>query len=178
VFVWGGRPRPPVRAEPNRSQYNTIHKALHASHNHCTRRRRIFCLLSRSARVLHAGASYDEAIANIKDAIRLHLEDHQADHEELTEEKSVSLPTVEAPDAPIGSSLVGETRVEHRDSGMLDRQDSENGTVDRMVLHGPISGTEFYEQQPRERRVYALAKNAAQLRFQLVPLASLPELSL
>jgi|HubBroStandDraft_4_1064222.scaffolds.fasta_scaffold113424_1 predicted RNase H-like HicB family nuclease len=41
------------------------------------------------------GASYDEAIANIKDAIRLHLEDHQADHEELTEEKSVSLSTVE-----------------------------------------------------------------------------------
>jgi hypothetical protein len=39
-------------------------------------------------------------------------------------------------------------------------------------------GTEFYEQQPRKRRVYALAKNAAQLRFQLVPLASLPELSL
>jgi hypothetical protein len=41
-------------------------------------------------------------------------------------------------------------------------------------------GTEFYEQQPRERRVrrvHALAKNAAQLGFQLVPLASLPELS-
>jgi predicted RNase H-like HicB family nuclease len=41
------------------------------------------------------GETYDEAIANIKDAIRLHLEDHQADHEELTEEKSVSLSTVE-----------------------------------------------------------------------------------
>ena len=41
------------------------------------------------------GATYDEAIANIKDAIRLHLEDRQADHEELTEEKSVSLSTVE-----------------------------------------------------------------------------------
>jgi hypothetical protein len=87
--------------------------------------------------VLYAGASYDEAIANIKDAIQLHLEDHQADHEELTEEKSVSLPTVEAPDAPIGSWLVGETRVEHRDSGMLDRQDSANRTVDRMVLQCP-----------------------------------------
>lgn len=39
--------------------------------------------------------TYDEAIANIKDAIRLHLEDRRADHEELTEEKSVSLSTVE-----------------------------------------------------------------------------------
>ena len=33
-------------------------------------------------------------------------------------------------------------------------------------------GTEFYEQQQRERRVYALAKNAAHLGFQLVPVAS------
>ena len=33
-------------------------------------------------------------------------------------------------------------------------------------------GTEFYEQQQRERRVHALAKNAAQLGFQLVPVAS------
>jgi predicted RNase H-like HicB family nuclease len=41
------------------------------------------------------GAAYDEAIGNIKDAIRLHLEDHQADHEELTEDRSVSLSTVE-----------------------------------------------------------------------------------
>lgn len=41
------------------------------------------------------GATYDEAIANIKDAIRLHLEDCQADHEELVEDKSVSLSTVE-----------------------------------------------------------------------------------
>jgi predicted RNase H-like HicB family nuclease len=41
------------------------------------------------------GATYDEAIANIKDAIRLHLEDHQADHEELTQDRSVSLSTVE-----------------------------------------------------------------------------------
>ena len=37
--------------------------------------------------MLYADASYDEAIANIKDAIRLHLEDHQAHHEELTEEE-------------------------------------------------------------------------------------------
>ncbi len=43
-----------------------------------------------------------------------------------------------APDAPIGLSLVGETRVEHRDSGMLDRQDSANRTVDRMVLQCPM----------------------------------------
>ena len=41
------------------------------------------------------GVSYDEAIANIKDAIRLHLEDRQADREELVEDKSVSLSTVE-----------------------------------------------------------------------------------
>jgi len=32
-------------------------------------------------------------------------------------------------------------------------------------------GTEFYEQQQRERRVYTLTKNAAQLGFQLVPAA-------
>ena len=52
--------------------------------------------------------------------------------------------------------------------------------VYNMLRHGMEyvdRGTEFYEQQPRERRVYALAKNAAQLGFQLVPLASLPELS-
>jgi predicted RNase H-like HicB family nuclease len=41
------------------------------------------------------GATYEEAIANIKDAIRLHLEDRQADQEELIEEKSVSLSTVD-----------------------------------------------------------------------------------
>jgi predicted RNase H-like HicB family nuclease len=41
------------------------------------------------------GATYDEAIANINDAIRLHLEEHQTDREELTEHKSVSLSTVE-----------------------------------------------------------------------------------
>jgi len=41
------------------------------------------------------GTNYDEAIANIKDAIRLHLEDRQADHEELVEEKSVSFSTVD-----------------------------------------------------------------------------------
>ena len=41
------------------------------------------------------GATYDEAIANIKDAIRLHLEDRQADHEEVTATRSVSLSTLE-----------------------------------------------------------------------------------
>ena len=41
------------------------------------------------------GTNYDEAIANIKDAIRLHLEDRQANHEELMEDKSVSLSTVD-----------------------------------------------------------------------------------
>jgi hypothetical protein len=44
-----------------------------------------------------------------------------------------------------------------------------------MLRHGMEyvdRGTEFYEQQQRERRVYALAKNAAHLGFQLVPVAS------
>ena len=41
------------------------------------------------------GITYDEAIANIKDAIRLHLEDRQANREELVEDKSVTLSTVE-----------------------------------------------------------------------------------
>jgi predicted RNase H-like HicB family nuclease len=41
------------------------------------------------------GSNYDEAILNIKDAIRLHLEDRQADHEDLLEDKSVSLSTVD-----------------------------------------------------------------------------------
>jgi len=41
------------------------------------------------------GATYDEAIENIKDAIRLHIEDRQADHEDLAEGRSVSLSTVE-----------------------------------------------------------------------------------
>jgi predicted RNase H-like HicB family nuclease len=41
------------------------------------------------------GANYDEAIANVKDAISLHLEDRQANHEEFAEDQSVSLSTVE-----------------------------------------------------------------------------------
>jgi hypothetical protein len=44
--------------------------------------------------------------------------------------------------------------------------------VYNMLRHGMEyvdRGTEFYEHQQRERRVYALAKNAAQLGFQLVP---------
>jgi predicted RNase H-like HicB family nuclease len=41
------------------------------------------------------GGTYDEAVSNIKDAIRLHLEDRQADHDELAEPKSFSLSTVE-----------------------------------------------------------------------------------
>jgi len=41
------------------------------------------------------GTNYDEALANIKDAIRLHLEDRQANHEELMVDKSVSLSTVD-----------------------------------------------------------------------------------
>ena len=41
------------------------------------------------------GDTYDEALSNIKDAIRLHLEDRQADHDELAAPKSFSLSTVE-----------------------------------------------------------------------------------
>jgi predicted RNase H-like HicB family nuclease len=40
------------------------------------------------------GETYEEAIANIKDAIRLHIEDRMADGEEIPE-VSVSLSTVE-----------------------------------------------------------------------------------
>lgn len=41
------------------------------------------------------GETYEEAIANIKDAIRLHIEDRKATGEELPEQVNVSLSTVE-----------------------------------------------------------------------------------
>jgi len=41
------------------------------------------------------GETYEEAVANIKDAIRLHIEDRLADGEEIPEAASVSLSTVE-----------------------------------------------------------------------------------
>ncbi len=41
------------------------------------------------------GDTYEEAVANIKDAIRLHIEDRLADGEEIPERVSVSLSTVE-----------------------------------------------------------------------------------
>ncbi len=41
------------------------------------------------------GETYEEAVENIKDAIRLHIEDRLADGEEIPELKSVSLSTVE-----------------------------------------------------------------------------------
>jgi predicted RNase H-like HicB family nuclease len=41
------------------------------------------------------GDTYEVAVANIKDAIRLHLEDRLADGEEIPEHVSVSLSTVE-----------------------------------------------------------------------------------
>ncbi len=41
------------------------------------------------------GETYEEALENIKDAIRLHLEDRLADGEEIPQPKSVSLSTVE-----------------------------------------------------------------------------------
>lgn len=41
------------------------------------------------------GDTYEEAVENIKDAIKLHLEDRLVAHEKLTEAKSISLSTVE-----------------------------------------------------------------------------------
>ncbi len=41
------------------------------------------------------GETYEEAVENIKDAIRLHIEDRLADGEEIPERISVSLTTVE-----------------------------------------------------------------------------------
>ncbi len=41
------------------------------------------------------GATYEEAFLNIKDTIRLHLEDRILDKEEIAEAKSISLSTVE-----------------------------------------------------------------------------------
>ena len=41
------------------------------------------------------GNTYEEAVENIKDAIRLHIEDRSADNEEMKEPKSMSLSMVE-----------------------------------------------------------------------------------
>jgi predicted RNase H-like HicB family nuclease len=41
------------------------------------------------------GGTYEEAVQNIKGAIRLHIEDRLADGEEIPEPVSVSLSTVE-----------------------------------------------------------------------------------
>lgn len=41
------------------------------------------------------GVTYEEVIENIKDAIKLHLEDRVAGHEDLPPAQSVSLSTVE-----------------------------------------------------------------------------------
>lgn len=41
------------------------------------------------------GSTYEEAIENIKDAIKLHLKDRLASREELPENRSISLSTVE-----------------------------------------------------------------------------------
>jgi predicted RNase H-like HicB family nuclease len=43
------------------------------------------------------GDTYEEAVENIKDAIRLHLQDRIASGEEIPEHVSVSLSTVEVP---------------------------------------------------------------------------------
>ncbi len=41
------------------------------------------------------GASYEEALANIRDAIRLHLEDRKASHQTLPSTESISVTTLE-----------------------------------------------------------------------------------
>ena len=41
------------------------------------------------------GVTYEEAMANIKDAIRLHIEDRLADGEEIPQPESVSLTSLE-----------------------------------------------------------------------------------
>jgi predicted RNase H-like HicB family nuclease len=41
------------------------------------------------------GDTYEDAVENIKDAIRLHIEDRLADGEEVPQQVSVSLSTVE-----------------------------------------------------------------------------------
>lgn len=41
------------------------------------------------------GDTYEEVLANIKDAIRLHLEDRRAAHEQITPTKTVSFSTVD-----------------------------------------------------------------------------------
>ena len=41
------------------------------------------------------GDTYEEAVQNIKDVIRLHIEDRLANNEEIPEQVSVSLSTVE-----------------------------------------------------------------------------------
>ena len=41
------------------------------------------------------GETFEEAVENIKDAIRLHIEDRLADGEEIPEPTTVSLSTVE-----------------------------------------------------------------------------------
>ena len=41
------------------------------------------------------GETYEEAVANIKDAIRLHVDDRLAEGEEIPQPVSVSLSTVE-----------------------------------------------------------------------------------
>jgi len=41
------------------------------------------------------GESYEEALLNIKDAIKLHLEDRLANKEDISTSQSVSLSTVE-----------------------------------------------------------------------------------
>lgn len=41
------------------------------------------------------GDTYEEAVRNIKDAIRLHIDDRKADGEEIPEQVSVSLSTID-----------------------------------------------------------------------------------
>lgn len=87
--MWGGRPRPPGR-------YSTDHMKRYTLPIIIERDASGFFVSCPALQGCYTqGTNYDGAIANIKDAIRLHLEDRQAYQEELVEEKSVSFSTVD-----------------------------------------------------------------------------------
>jgi len=69
------------------------HEEHHPSDCGRKRLRRLFCVL-RAPGCYSQGDTYEEAVANIKDAIRLHIEDRLADGEEIPK-TSVTLSTVE-----------------------------------------------------------------------------------
>jgi predicted RNase H-like HicB family nuclease len=68
-----------------------LHEALHAADHHRTRCEGFYV----SSPPFQGYYSEEDTLSNIKDAIRLHLEDRQTNHDELAEPKSFSLSTVE-----------------------------------------------------------------------------------